>query len=218
MHRRTSNFASELAISCHVVGARQWQLRCVLQCWQSAVCFYVQNKRFNVEYLMMDSSLLLPPTVTPLTGIEFTKRLPCGPSESIRRVSCDSCVDVELSLKTDLFCWLTDPDVQKIESYSSDLAFALPMRLVLESQASAVSSALLAVLLVDTRNTGRPDCLRLQSNVTYDAATVLQASHQHLFASDAAALKRWAFDRSTDIFYWLFRKPFSSSRSACFSR
>jgi len=64
------------------------------------------------------------------------------------------------------------------------------MRLVLESQASAVSSALLAVLLVDTRNTGRPDCLRLQSNVTYDAATVLQASHQHLFASDAAALKR----------------------------
>uniref|UniRef100_H2Y953 Uncharacterized protein n=1 Tax=Ciona savignyi TaxID=51511 RepID=H2Y953_CIOSA len=45
-----------------------------------------QNKPLNVEYLMMDSSLLLPPTVTPLTGIEFSKRLPCGQSEQARQL------------------------------------------------------------------------------------------------------------------------------------
>ena len=32
----------------------------------------------KVEYLLQDSSILLPPTGTPMTGIEFTKRLPCG--------------------------------------------------------------------------------------------------------------------------------------------
>ena len=32
----------------------------------------------QVEYLLQDSSILLPPTGTPMTGIEFTKRLPCG--------------------------------------------------------------------------------------------------------------------------------------------
>uniref|UniRef100_H2Y952 Uncharacterized protein n=1 Tax=Ciona savignyi TaxID=51511 RepID=H2Y952_CIOSA len=46
----------------------------------------LQNKPLNVEYLMMDSSLLLPPTVTPLTGIEFSKRLPCGQSEQARQL------------------------------------------------------------------------------------------------------------------------------------
>ena len=35
---------------------------------------------------MMDSSLLLYPTGTPLTGIDFIKRLPCGESEQARRV------------------------------------------------------------------------------------------------------------------------------------
>ena len=34
---------------------------------------------------MSDASLLLPPTVTPLTGIDFTKRLPCGEVERARR-------------------------------------------------------------------------------------------------------------------------------------
>lgn len=44
----------------------------------------------NVEYLMMDASILLPPTGTPLTGIDFVKRLPCGDVEKTRRVSkCD---------------------------------------------------------------------------------------------------------------------------------
>lgn len=39
----------------------------------------------NVEYLMMDASILLPPTGTPLTGIDFVKRLPCGDVEKTRR-------------------------------------------------------------------------------------------------------------------------------------
>lgn len=39
----------------------------------------------NVESLFMDPSLLLPPTGTPLTGIEFTRRLPCGEEEKARR-------------------------------------------------------------------------------------------------------------------------------------
>ncbi|KAM9305540.1 protein CLEC16A [Gastrophryne carolinensis] len=43
------------------------------------------NKPLNVEYLMMDESILLPPTGTPLTGIDFVKRLPCGDVERARR-------------------------------------------------------------------------------------------------------------------------------------
>ncbi|XP_068192735.1 protein CLEC16A isoform X2 [Antennarius striatus] len=43
------------------------------------------NKPLNVEYLMMDASVLLPPTGTPLTGIDFVKRLPCGDVEKTRR-------------------------------------------------------------------------------------------------------------------------------------
>lgn len=46
----------------------------------------VQSKPLNVEYLMMDASILLPPTGTPLTGIDFVKRLPCGDMEKTRRV------------------------------------------------------------------------------------------------------------------------------------
>ncbi|XP_034936174.1 protein CLEC16A homolog isoform X2 [Chelonus insularis] len=45
----------------------------------------VQKKPLNVEWLMMDSNILLPPTGTPMTGIEFTKRLPCGEVERARR-------------------------------------------------------------------------------------------------------------------------------------
>ncbi|XP_054606632.2 protein CLEC16A isoform X1 [Nothobranchius furzeri] len=43
------------------------------------------SKPLNVEYLMMDASILLPPTGTPLTGIDFVKRLPCGDVEKTRR-------------------------------------------------------------------------------------------------------------------------------------
>lgn len=39
----------------------------------------------NVEFLCMDSTILLPPTGTPLTGIEFTRRLPCGEVEKARK-------------------------------------------------------------------------------------------------------------------------------------
>lgn len=56
---------------------------------RALVCMYVcmlQSKPLNVEYLMMDASVLLPPTGTPLTGIDFVKRLPCGDVEKTRRV------------------------------------------------------------------------------------------------------------------------------------
>ncbi|KAM4530978.1 protein CLEC16A isoform 2-T2 [Odontesthes bonariensis] len=43
------------------------------------------SKPLNVEYLLMDASILLPPTGTPLTGIDFVKRLPCGDVEKTRR-------------------------------------------------------------------------------------------------------------------------------------
>ena len=33
----------------------------------------IQKRPLNVEWLMMDSNILLPPTGTPMTGIEFTK-------------------------------------------------------------------------------------------------------------------------------------------------
>ncbi|XP_013384394.1 protein CLEC16A [Lingula anatina] len=44
-----------------------------------------QIRPLNVEYLTMDASILLPPTGTPLTGIGFNKRLPCGEVEKARR-------------------------------------------------------------------------------------------------------------------------------------
>lgn len=40
----------------------------------------------------MDASLLLPPTETPLTGIDFTRRLPCGDTEKARRVRKCVCI------------------------------------------------------------------------------------------------------------------------------
>jgi protein CLEC16A len=45
----------------------------------------MQKRPLNVEWLMMDSNILLPPTGTPMTGIEFSKRLPCGEVERARR-------------------------------------------------------------------------------------------------------------------------------------
>lgn len=38
----------------------------------------MRKKPLNVGWLMEDSNILLPPTGTPMTGIEFSKRLPCG--------------------------------------------------------------------------------------------------------------------------------------------
>jgi PREDICTED: similar to CG12753-PA, isoform A len=52
---------------------------------------YAMSKRhLNVEYLMMDANLLLPPSqLTPLlmNGLEFTRRLPCADVERTRCVS-----------------------------------------------------------------------------------------------------------------------------------
>lgn len=45
----------------------------------------MQKKPLNVEYLMMDANLLLPPMGTPMSGVEFHKRLPCGEVERARR-------------------------------------------------------------------------------------------------------------------------------------
>jgi len=43
------------------------------------------KKPINFEFVMSDASLLLPPTGTPLTGIDFRKRLPCGEVEKSRK-------------------------------------------------------------------------------------------------------------------------------------
>lgn len=45
----------------------------------------MKRKPLNVEYLMMDECLVLRPTGTPLTGIDFIKRLPSGEIERTRR-------------------------------------------------------------------------------------------------------------------------------------
>ena len=47
-------------------------------------CREMMKRPINVEFVMSDASLLLPPTGTPLTGIEFRKRLPCGEVERAR--------------------------------------------------------------------------------------------------------------------------------------
>ncbi len=39
----------------------------------------------RVDYVLSDASLLLPPTGTPLTGIDFARRLPCGEVERARK-------------------------------------------------------------------------------------------------------------------------------------
>ncbi|XKL62954.1 hypothetical protein PGB90_005318 [Kerria lacca] len=48
--------------------------------------YYDMKKRsLNIEWLMMDCNLLLQPTNSPMTGVEFSKRLPCGEVERVRR-------------------------------------------------------------------------------------------------------------------------------------
>lgn len=82
--------------------------------WEISIrCFYIYFYRFlqvkplNVERLMMDASLLLPVTATPLTGIEFSKRLACGEVEHTQRVrTCDN--DYYFAVEKDLI-WLGTP-------------------------------------------------------------------------------------------------------------
>lgn len=52
----------------------------VLEIVLTHFCRYCDMSKgfLNVEWLCMDSAILLPPTGTPMTGIDFTKRLPCG--------------------------------------------------------------------------------------------------------------------------------------------
>eukprot|EP00095_Tigriopus_kingsejongensis_P005612 snap_masked-scaffold541_size141817-processed-gene-0.21 protein:Tk05612 transcript:snap_masked-scaffold541_size141817-processed-gene-0.21-mRNA-1 annotation:"protein clec16a" len=44
-----------------------------------------EEARRRRSYVMSDACLLLPPTGTPLSGIDFNKRLPCGEVERARR-------------------------------------------------------------------------------------------------------------------------------------
>ncbi|GAB1300000.1 Protein CLEC16A [Apodemus speciosus] len=68
-------------------------------------------KPMNVEYLMMDASILLPPTGTPLTGIDFVKRLPCGDVEKTRRAIRLPLTREEDLIKTDDVLDLNNSDL-----------------------------------------------------------------------------------------------------------
>lgn len=46
----------------------------------------MQLNPIRLEYLLKDACMLFPPTTTPLSGVEFIKRLPSGDIERARRV------------------------------------------------------------------------------------------------------------------------------------
>ena len=43
----------------------------------------------DVNRLVMDSSVLLPPSQTPMSGIDLARRLPCGEAEKVRKAVQD---------------------------------------------------------------------------------------------------------------------------------
>lgn len=47
----------------------------------------MQLNPVRIEYLLKDACMLFPPTTTPLSDVEFIKRLPSGDIERARRVS-----------------------------------------------------------------------------------------------------------------------------------
>jgi hypothetical protein len=47
----------------------------------------MQINPIRIDHLLKDSCMLFQPTTTPLSGVEFTKRLPSGDIERARRVS-----------------------------------------------------------------------------------------------------------------------------------
>jgi len=47
----------------------------------------MQLNPLRIEYLLKDSCMLFLPTTTPLSGVEFIKRLPSGDIERARRVN-----------------------------------------------------------------------------------------------------------------------------------
>ena len=59
---------------------------------------HTQSFHVKLPLLMMDASMLLPPTDTPLTGIEFTRRLPCGETERARKVK-EKCLGAMVSVQ-----------------------------------------------------------------------------------------------------------------------
>ncbi|XP_051877087.1 protein CLEC16A isoform X2 [Pristis pectinata] len=83
----------DVHLACHE-GAREESVHLLRRFYKGEEIFLdmfedeyrvMTSKPLNVEYLMMDASILLPPTGTPLTGIDFVKRLPCGDVERTRR-------------------------------------------------------------------------------------------------------------------------------------
>ncbi|XP_065658380.1 protein CLEC16A isoform X2 [Hydra vulgaris] len=86
---------------------------------------HLKAKPLNVEYITMDASLLLPATITPLTGIDFMKRLPCGDSEKAQRAAHVFIMMRELLLdiqkETESFLPLSKVDNPVCESQVLDL-------------------------------------------------------------------------------------------------
>ncbi|XP_062467820.1 protein CLEC16A isoform X8 [Pezoporus occidentalis] len=90
---RNSSIIKDVHLAC-LEGAREESIHLLRRFYKGEEIFLdmfedeyrsMTIKPMNVEYLMMDASILLPPTGTPLTGIDFVKRLPCGDVERTRR-------------------------------------------------------------------------------------------------------------------------------------
>ncbi|XP_049817773.1 protein CLEC16A homolog isoform X2 [Aethina tumida] len=87
----------------------------------------------NVEWLCMDSAILLPPTGTPMTGIDFTKRLPCGEVERAKRairvfflvrnavLQLNGEIETQLPLTNPQSCVQIDQALDLSISHNSDL-------------------------------------------------------------------------------------------------
>ncbi|KAM6957835.1 protein CLEC16A [Aplochiton taeniatus] len=93
VHSGTHCIIKDVHLAC-LEGAREESLHLLRRFYKGEEIFLdmfedeyrsMTSKPLNVEYLMMDASVLLPPTGTPLTGIDFVKRLPCGDVEKTRR-------------------------------------------------------------------------------------------------------------------------------------
>ncbi|KAF0312325.1 Protein CLEC16A [Amphibalanus amphitrite] len=67
----------------------------------------MKKRPINVEYLMMDDRLLLPPAGTPMSGVEFSRRLPCG---EVERARC--AIRVFLLLRDTSLTLRNEPDTQ----------------------------------------------------------------------------------------------------------
>ncbi|XP_061181779.1 protein CLEC16A-like isoform X2 [Saccostrea echinata] len=93
VYKQDQSFLQDRHLAC-IENARECSTQLLRNFYKSEEIFldmfedeYTQmiNRPLNVEYLTMDASILLPPTGTPLTGIDFNKRLPCGEVERSRR-------------------------------------------------------------------------------------------------------------------------------------